>query len=128
MPIDTYREIRGQQLEALIRVAKFVYPEALDIIGFATESGPDPIYRSEDLMYLDARRWTAEEQEHARQLQKDFNFLTDPKVHLSKDYDFPVDLSLTLSHSAYGFPLEQNPRNKPCPCGSGKKFKKCHGV
>jgi uncharacterized protein YchJ len=20
-----------------------------------------------------------------------------------------------------------NPRNKPCPCGSGKKYKKCHG-
>jgi uncharacterized protein len=23
---------------------------------------------------------------------------------------------------------EQPGRNDPCPCGSGKKFKKCHGV
>jgi preprotein translocase subunit SecA len=23
---------------------------------------------------------------------------------------------------------EQTPRNNPCPCGSGKKFKKCHGA
>ena len=54
MPIDTNRQIRGQQLEALIRAAKFVYPKAFDIIGFATESGADPSYRSEDLIYLDA--------------------------------------------------------------------------
>jgi hypothetical protein len=33
IPDDTYRQIRGQQLEALIRVTKLVYPEALDIIG-----------------------------------------------------------------------------------------------
>jgi preprotein translocase subunit SecA len=23
---------------------------------------------------------------------------------------------------------EQTGRNDPCPCGSGKKFKKCHGA
>jgi uncharacterized protein YecA (UPF0149 family) len=25
-------------------------------------------------------------------------------------------------------PLRDIGRNDPCPCGSGKKFKKCHGV
>ena len=23
--------------------------------------------------------------------------------------------------------MEKTPRNAPCPCGSGKKFKQCHG-
>ncbi|MCZ7631735.1 MAG: SEC-C metal-binding domain-containing protein [Microthrixaceae bacterium] len=23
---------------------------------------------------------------------------------------------------------EKTPRNAPCPCGSGKKFKQCHGA
>ena len=23
---------------------------------------------------------------------------------------------------------DKTPRNAPCPCGSGKKFKQCHGV
>jgi hypothetical protein len=23
-------------------------------------------------------------------------------------------------------PIRSYPRNNPCPCGSGKKFKKCH--
>jgi preprotein translocase subunit SecA len=22
---------------------------------------------------------------------------------------------------------DKTPRNAPCPCGSGKKFKRCHG-
>lgn len=25
-------------------------------------------------------------------------------------------------------PLKEVGRNDPCPCGSGKKFKKCHGA
>jgi uncharacterized protein YecA (UPF0149 family) len=79
-------------------------------------------------MYLDARTWSDEEQEHARQLQTDFDLLIDPKLHFSKDYDFPVDLPLPRSQSADGFLLEENPRNKPCPCGSGKKYKKCYGA
>jgi preprotein translocase subunit SecA len=24
--------------------------------------------------------------------------------------------------------FEKTPRNAPCPCGSGKKFKQCHGA
>lgn len=121
IPTDTYRQVRGRQLEALMRVTKLVYPEALDIVGFATESGAHSPYRSEDVMYLDTRGWTDEEQEDARQLQKDTNFLTNVKMQYAKDYDFPVDLPRTRS-------LEKNPRNKPCPCGSGKKYKKCHGA
>lgn len=39
IPIDTYREARGQNLDALLRATKLMYPDALDIIGFATESG-----------------------------------------------------------------------------------------
>jgi preprotein translocase subunit SecA len=23
---------------------------------------------------------------------------------------------------------DKTPRNAPCPCGSGKKYKKCHGA
>ncbi|MFM7063482.1 MAG: SEC-C metal-binding domain-containing protein [Actinomycetes bacterium] len=24
--------------------------------------------------------------------------------------------------------MDKTPRNAPCPCGSGKKFKQCHGA
>jgi uncharacterized protein YecA (UPF0149 family) len=34
----------------------------------------------------------------------------------------------TSSASAEKKPEPQTGRNEPCPCGSGKKFKRCHGV
>lgn len=43
------------------------------------------------MMYLDARKWSAEEQEHARELQKDLNILTNPTVVPTRDFDYPVD-------------------------------------
>jgi preprotein translocase subunit SecA len=24
--------------------------------------------------------------------------------------------------------MDKTPRNAPCPCGSGKKYKQCHGA
>jgi uncharacterized protein YecA (UPF0149 family) len=104
-----------------------MYPDAFDLIGFATESGPSPDYRSEDLMYLDARKWSAEEQEHAREIQKDLNILTNTTVVHTQDFDYPVDDPTKDPRLSHGFHLEKNPRNKLCPCGSGKKYKKCHG-
>ena len=32
----------------------------------------------------------------------------------------PVDLNNPAT-------WEQTPRNAPCPCGSGRKYKQCHG-
>lgn len=31
-------------------------------------------------------------------------------------------------HKLFDRPAPKNVRNKPCFCGSGKKFKKCHGA
>jgi hypothetical protein len=56
-PPDEYRRIRGNLLEALCRVTKVVYPDALDIVGFATESSVETS-RSEDSAYLDTRTWS----------------------------------------------------------------------
>jgi hypothetical protein len=124
IPIEIYRRARGEHLEAAIRVTKLLYPDALDIVGLATESGIDSAYRSEDVMYLDARNWSPEEQEHARQVQKDFGLLVNPTKRFSKTSEFPV-----LQRTAHSrrFVVQKNPRNKPCPCGSGKKYKTCHG-
>ncbi|HEY6416421.1 MAG TPA: SEC-C metal-binding domain-containing protein, partial [Acidimicrobiales bacterium] len=35
----------------------------------------------------------------------------------------PVPANTPLVRSEW----EKTPRNAPCPCGSGKKFKQCHG-
>ena len=33
----------------------------------------------------------------------------------------------SLAESDFGPPTPKVGRNDPCPCGSGKKYKKCHG-
>ena len=37
------------------------------------------------------------------------------------------DLKFTLT-KAVKDAFDKTPRNAPCPCGSGKKFKQCHGA
>jgi SEC-C motif len=128
LPEEFYRRARGEQLEALLRITKLVFPKALDIVGVATESGDDFSNRSEDLMYLDARGWTAEEQEHAKEMQKHFKFLIDIKMKSAKEHEFPIELPRRPAGSSQTFHPGKNPRNKLCGCGSGKKYKKCHGA
>ncbi len=67
-PNEEYRRVRGNLLEALLYVTKLVFPEALDIIGVATDPAAAKSH-SEDSMYLNARDWSAEAQAHARNLK-----------------------------------------------------------
>lgn len=50
-------------------ITKLDFPEAQEIVGIATESGRGPASGSEDFVYYDARSWTAEEDEEARENQ-----------------------------------------------------------
>lgn len=47
----------------------------------------------------------------------------DGKVHIN---NFNTVLSAIESH--YRLMFEKIQRNEPCPCGSGKKYKTCHGA
>jgi hypothetical protein len=120
-PREEYRTVRGHLLEALCLVTKVVFPDALDIVGFATEPGIDTPERSEDSLYLDARVWNDEMEAHARQLQADHRLLTNYTKFKDKVAEFPI--AQNQRPAAPG----PNPRNKACPCGSGKKYKKCCG-
>jgi hypothetical protein len=64
-----YREVRQKFLEACCMVVKVNFPEALDVVGIATESGFGD-GRSEDAIYLDCRKWTKEDQQEAKSLKK----------------------------------------------------------
>ena len=77
--------------------------------------------RSEDALYFDARFWDQEMQEQARTWQKDLGLLVNLTRFEEKVSEFP-DVSLGRVP-----PPGPNPRNKLCPCGSGKKYKRCHG-
>jgi hypothetical protein len=53
----------------------------------------------------------------------------DVAIYCIKEYDkrLGTDISRELATSIEGANMPQAGRNDPCPCGSGKKLKNCHG-
>lgn len=117
---DEYRTVRRHFLEGCCIVAKLQYPQAKDIVGIATEPGVKNTRRSEDYMYLDAREWSAEHDDRAKEIQAKLGILQKPRRIKKHFEEYP---SVPVAGAKM-----KNPRNKPCPCGSRKKFKKCCGA
>ena len=88
LPYDLYRERRRTYLSCCLSVTKLLHPEALDIVGFATESGRREI-GSEDAAYLDARSWTAEDRDRAQTMQKELGILVRPNMVGVRAWEFP---------------------------------------
>lgn len=86
-----YREGRQDILLSYCMVVKYKFPDAEDIIGFATDSGRYQ-YRSEDLIYLDAREWTEENQKQAEYYCNEVGLLKKVNRTAGKEYEFPVKL------------------------------------
>ena len=85
---DIYRERRTALLAAYCHVAKIRRPELRDIIGIATEP-VDVDARSEDLVYLDARHWTQEDQARTLELQAQTGILVSPRETAFHDNEYP---------------------------------------
>jgi hypothetical protein len=116
------RQVRINFLEACCRVVKLRYPDAVDIVGVATESGRmEREGGSEDSCYLDTRIWTEENEREAKELQSELAILVNPSPKPIHVREYPES---TTTPSIL-FPKVG--RNDKCPCGSGKKYKKCHG-
>ena len=84
-----YREVRMKLLEAYCLVTKLEFPDALDIVGIATETGLNK-YRSEDAMYYDASEWGPEDEAEARSLQQDLGLLTNTTMFQSTENEYPI--------------------------------------
>jgi hypothetical protein len=115
-----YREKRGAILVDYCKVAKLKFAAATTIIGLATEPGADGPGRSEDVLMLDASQWTDEDKREARELQRRTGWLRSPVMTHTIESEYPVPEQ------------ERKPRkmgrNDKCFCGSGAKYKKCHGA
>lgn len=123
-PYDEYREVRRNLLSAYCNVVKLKFPDAQDIIGIATETGNEE-RRSEDALYSDVRGWTEQERAEAQSVADDLGLLADIRQFTGVEYEYP-DLPLTRPGRS-GNRMKGRDRNAPCPCGSGKKFKRCCG-
>lgn len=114
---DDYRGVRRDFLQASCLAAKRMRPEIEHIVGIATESGKPPNGRSEDAVYIDMTEWTEELEQEAARIQEEEGIFTSPIPRQVTFKEYPEVVSPEE--------FRKNPRNKPCPCGSGKKYKKC---
>jgi hypothetical protein len=85
---EHYRKVRQEFLQCCLRVVKLKWPDALDIVGFATESGREA-HGSEDAAYLNARVWSAENDEDAKRLQKNLGILVSPNMLRAHVSEYP---------------------------------------
>jgi len=119
---EEYRWNRLRYLEAYCLVTKLRFPDALDIVGMAFDP-PKSEGGSEDLMYIDARKWSSELEQDAQRLQNELGLplSNELKVRHYHDDEYPKSANTDV------IKMKGNERNKPCPCGSGRKFKRCCG-
>jgi hypothetical protein len=82
------REVRRGFLSACCGVVKLDFPDAGEIVGFATDT-MDADGSSEDYVYFDAREWTDEMAEQARQDKRALNILTNATRIENTEYDYP---------------------------------------
>jgi hypothetical protein len=121
---EQYREARFSLLEACCMVVKYKFPEALDIVGIATEPVRPSTGISEDLLYLDARVWSDELNSEAGQLHQDLGIFASATTYNIHEQEYPDPTSAEIVGMRRPRKVGRNER---CPCGSGKKYKKCHG-
>lgn len=122
-PVESNRLARRQFLQATVQVARMLHRNAADVVGLATEAGMDRDFRTEDAVYLDGRVWDAENDRQARDLQKQLQILVRPTRSNRRFSEYPAGDPTPRRRQ-----LPKNPRNRPCPCESGRKYKHCHGA
>lgn len=126
---EEYREMRRLLLGNYCTITKLECPEAERIVGIATESGRG-VAGSEDFVLYDATNWTEPEREHALKTRAEMielGLLGERKRHEGVEKEFPDFPTIAQPGRPMTFSMKGRNRNEPCPCGSGKKVKKCHG-
>lgn len=120
-----YREKRLELLEVACGSAKNKFSHLVKVIGIAIDA---PKFTggatSEDFILMPCETWTEEQRAHYEEMNKEYNFFSTANVrqHTDRVTEFvaPQRSYLRKGNDKVG-------RNAPCPCGSGKKYKKCHG-
>lgn len=130
MPYENYRQMRSAFLWACCMVAKLRFPDAQDIVGLATETrAHENAESSEDAIYLDARQWSPVQAAEARQYQQDLGLLTNVTMSRGVEQEYPLVQAAAsrVRNRQPAVGMKGRDRNVPCPCGSGKKHKRCCG-
>jgi hypothetical protein len=121
-----YREIRRAMLELACGAARNKWDHLKKIVGIAIDAAKFAgDTNSEDFVLMDCANWSDEQRDHYATANREIQFFGTPamKQHREKATEFvqPARPVRRNSEVKVG-------RNDQCPCGSGKKYKKCHGT
>jgi hypothetical protein len=133
-PYATYDEYRAERQSALLVYClslKSMRPELTHVVGVAldAEITPNGVFstRSEDVMYIGPEDWTASVAREARDVRAKSGVLSSaPRASSPRSFQ-QVYQALRRPITRSTPAVRKVGRNEPCPCGSGAKFKRCHG-
>lgn len=121
-----YREKRQTLLEIACGAAKNKFPNLAKVIGIGIDAPKFAgAMNAEDFILLPCEVWTDEMRAYYEAENEPWSFFGTPRLRQFNDRvtQFVPPPRAPTSAARTG----KVGRNEPCPCGSGKKFKKCHG-
>jgi SEC-C motif len=122
--VDHDRAKRQEILEIACGSAENRMPELHTVVGIGIEPPKFCQEIAEDFVLLDCADWSDERKREFEDRNAGFDFFKTAGLqrHAARIHEF------VLPTSARPLKKASKPgRNEPCPCGSGKKFKRCHG-
>ena len=121
-----YRDKRQMLLEIACGAAKNKFSNLVKVIGIGIDA---PKFaggtNAEDFILMPCENWTDEMRAHYETENEPWRFFGTSQL---QQFEERVTQFIPLPHNdAQPVRTGKVGRNDPCPCGSGKKFKKCHG-
>lgn len=120
-----YREKRQTLLEIACAAAKNKFPNLVRVIGIGIDAPKFSKDVAEDFILMPCDTWPEERRLHYETLNKEWKVFGTEQLQQFNDrvtQFVPPERTQIL-----GKARPKTGRNHLCPCGSGKKFKKCHG-
>lgn len=121
-----YREKRQKLLEIACGAAKNKFSNLIKVIGIGIDA---PKFaggtNAEDFILMPCEPWTEEMRGHYEAENEPWSFFGTPQLQQFKDRVTQFVLPPKFPRASVR--TTKIGRNDPCPCGSGKKSKKCHG-
>jgi hypothetical protein len=119
---NDYRPKRRTMLQLACGVARNKFPHLTKIVGIVIDAPKFTRTNSEDFILLKCATWPDEQRQFYDEQNKELKFFESAslKSEIKTVSNFPRP-EQAIKPRKIG-------RNEICPCGSGKKYKKCHGT
>jgi hypothetical protein len=114
-----FRAARIEMLRIACGAAKNMNPQLNLVVGIGIEAPKFHRSIAEDFLLMKCDNWTDKDRAEYEELNQPFRFFTTPQ--LKKRHFHAIEFPKPPKRTG------KTGRNESCPCGSGRKFKKCCG-